>query len=553
MNFLDLDSFASSLYLQPWKSLPLLIVFPSVAAVFIVFIRPRKGNQTPPTIPGHWLFKNRQILGAPWRAMLIAEKYVPLYGDIIQISEPLKTRVVLNRIDAITEVLEKNVCKVFSVHVKSLTGVYRTGMEHAIGFRNHDEQHKKLRRVIASGLHPAAARSYDDLHNATTAYFLRHVLVRISGDSLAFDNQAGKSVVNKNSHSKALLESIQDSVGRFILHLTFGHISTENDPVLQGQNKLAFLLTSGFATHYWANDFPILRHIPSWFPGSRFKRHAEYMREIRNQTVKETFEPVLDKALRGIAQLSSYTSNLIELKGGRDISEEDKYLVRWTSSAMFGAGATTTTALINSFIFAMCIHPETASKVQAEIDSQVGRDRIPTLSDQNVLPYTDAVLKEVIRCYPVFPLGLDHCAREDIEVRGYRIKKGTIIEGNIWALMHDPLMYPDPFTFNPDRFLKSAPNTDPRRFLFGFGRRVCPGQHVANNSAFTMCAAFMSVFNIAASQETKNKADQCAREPWKMMKPYGPMEPMPSGCTIRPRDNAAIAVLETCKDTAVIA
>ena len=53
----------------------------------------------------------------------------------------------------------------------------------------------------------------------------------------------------------------------------------------------------------------------------------------------------------------------------------------------------------------MCIHPEIASKVQAEIDSQVGRDRIPTLGDQDVLPYTDAVLKEVIRCYPVFPLG----------------------------------------------------------------------------------------------------------------------------------------------------
>ena len=55
----------------------------------------------------------------------------------------------------------------------------------------------------------------------------------------------------------------------------------------------------------------------------------------------------------------------------------------------------------------MCIYPEIASKVRAEIDSQIGRDRIPTLNDQAVLPYTDAVLKEVIRFYPVFPLGED--------------------------------------------------------------------------------------------------------------------------------------------------
>lgn len=64
-----------------------------------------------------------------------------------------------------------------------------------------------------------------------------------------------------------------------------------------------------------------------------------------------------------------------------------------------------TTALVHSFIFAMCIRPEIAAKVQAEIDAQVGRDRIPALSDREVLPYTEAVLQEVIRFYPVFPLG----------------------------------------------------------------------------------------------------------------------------------------------------
>ncbi|KAG8710304.1 hypothetical protein FRC11_004651 [Ceratobasidium sp. 423] len=171
----------------------------------------------------------------------------------------------------------------------------------------------------------------------------------------------------------------------------------------------------------------------------------------------------------------------------------------------------------------MCIRPEIASKIQAEIDAQVGRDRIPTLHDRSVLPYTDAVLQEVIRYYPVFPLGLEHVASEDIEARGYRIKKGTILEGNIWAIMHDPTLYPDPYTFNPERYLKERPETDPRRFLFGFGRRVCPGQHVANNGAFVMGAAFLSVFNISASEETMKKAENCANEPWKMFKPYGGM------------------------------
>lgn len=64
-----------------------------------------------------------------------------------------------------------------------------------------------------------------------------------------------------------------------------------------------------------------------------------------------------------------------------------------------------TVALIYSFIFSMSIQPDIAARVQAEIDAAVGRDRLPTLHDRDVLPYTDAVLQEVIRFYPVFPLG----------------------------------------------------------------------------------------------------------------------------------------------------
>lgn len=47
------------------------------------------------------------------------------------------------------------------------------------------------------------------------------------------------------------------------------------------------------------------------------------------------------------------------------------------------------------------------------------------------------------------------------------------------AIAHDPEMYPDPHTFDPTRFLPKAGvemPMDPRRYVFGFGRRVCPGK-----------------------------------------------------------------------------
>ena len=49
------------------------------------------------------------------------------------------------------------------------------------------------------------------------------------------------------------------------------------------------------------------------------------------------------------------------------------------------------------------------------------------------------------------------------------------------AMTHDEEIYPDPFTFNPNRHLGDAAQPDPYKFVFGFGRRACPGM-------FSLCA-----------------------------------------------------------------
>jgi cytochrome P450 len=52
----------------------------------------------------------------------------------------------------------------------------------------------------------------------------------------------------------------------------------------------------------------------------------------------------------------------------------------------------------------MTLYPEVQRKAQAEIDSVVGNSRLPDFSDQDALPYVQAVLKEVLRWHPVTPL-----------------------------------------------------------------------------------------------------------------------------------------------------
>jgi hypothetical protein len=65
---------------------------------------------------------------------------------------------------------------------------------------------------------------------------------------------------------------------------------------------------------------------------------------------------------------------------------------------------------------------------------------------------------------------------------------------------HDPSIYHSPEAFLPERFLPTPdtePELDPRKFIFGFGRRKCPGHVLADHAVFTTIAQSLAVFNIS--------------------------------------------------------
>jgi cytochrome P450 len=73
---------------------------------------------------------------------------------------------------------------------------------------------------------------------------------------------------------------------------------------------------------------------------------------------------------------------------------------------------------MTSFFLLMSLYPDVQKRAQAEVDQVVGRDRLPTLDDQNALVYISALIKEVIRWGPVAPLGaqllqIDHANNAD--------------------------------------------------------------------------------------------------------------------------------------------
>ncbi|XP_072036216.1 cytochrome P450 2U1-like [Amphiura filiformis] len=153
---------------------------------------------------------------------------------------------------------------------------------------------------------------------------------------------------------------------------------------------------------------------------------------------------------------------------------------------MFNAGADTTSTTLDWCCLYMMAYPDIQKKIQEEMDFVVGRNRLPQVSDQEQLSYTRATLLEIQRHVSLLPLSVLHTASDDTSLHGYRIPKGATIVSNIYAVMREPNIFPEPDQFKPERFINDEGKYFEREEVcpFGVGRRICIGQTLAKMELF---------------------------------------------------------------------
>jgi cytochrome P450 len=199
-----------------------------------------------------------------------------------------------------------------------------------------------------------------------------------------------------------------------------------------------------------------------------------------------------------------------------------------------------------TFFLAMTIFPEVQRQAQEELDRVIGGTRLPVSKDRDNLPYIVAVMKETHRWHLVLPMGLPHTSTEEDTCRGYRIPKGALLLANSWWFTHDPRVYPDPMVFRPERFLETPthkPEPDPRNFIFGYGRRICPGRYVADNALFITIAQTLAVFNIGKFVNAKGQIV----EPEARFEPGAISHSVPYRCSVKPRSEAHAHLIKSAE------
>ncbi|XP_038059763.1 cytochrome P450 2J6-like [Patiria miniata] len=167
-----------------------------------------------------------------------------------------------------------------------------------------------------------------------------------------------------------------------------------------------------------------------------------------------------------------------------------------TVTALFAAGSETTATTLQWTLLYMAVYPEIQQRVQAEIDAVVGRNRLPRMADKPELNFTRAVIWEVQRLSLIVPLGVAHAAAADTQFRGFLIPKDTLLVPNLWAVTHDPKVWPEPDQFKPERFLNDKGEAVQAEELipFSVGRRSCIGEHLAKMELFIFFSFFLHQF-----------------------------------------------------------
>lgn len=303
----------------------------------------------------------------------------------------------------------------------------------------------------------------------------------------------------------------------------------------------------------WAVDmFPQMRHLPEWLPGMSFQKTGrKWLRETRT-AIEAPYAFVKRQTQAGPPLRQSYVSSMLELYGtkgdaGWTLSRDHEEAIKNTAAIVYGGGADTTVSTMSSLILAMVLNPEVQRRAQREIDDVLGADegglRLPEFRDRPRLPYVNAVVKEALRWLPVVPIGTAHVADEELEYAGYRIPKGAYLLPAIWWFLHDPETHPDPETFEPERFLPPREEPDPAEHAFGYGRRICPGRHLADDNLYLTIARLLAAFDVGRALDARGRPLDAGIG----MTPGLISHPRPFPYSIRPRSAAHAALVRAAE------
>ncbi|KAF8970100.1 cytochrome P450 [Flammula alnicola] len=436
-------------------------------------------------------------------------------SDIIHLNVAGTSIIVLNSLKAAYDLMDKR-SSIYSSRPKFTLIKNLMGFSWLLPFLQYGTAWKEQRRFFQRHFR----MSTDKIHKTQEIEYSRRLLLQLLDTPDDF------------------FEHIRHAVGGTLHSIAYGTKKKEsNDSYINlAEEVMEAIADTAMAASGLIDSMPFLLPILSPFlPGPAFKKSPAQWKKLVYRFRDEPFLKVQKSMADGTVE-ASFVSRCLE------ISQEDKLreeLIKDIASIIFIGGSSTTKAVLSTFFLAMLCFPEAQTKAQEELDRVVGQGRLPEFSDEPHMPYLSALIKEVHRWNTAGPIGIPHFLEQDDEYNGYFIPGQSIIIGNAWAMLNDEKDYPDPRSFQPERFLKDGQLDtsvrDPSTIVFGFGRRICPGAHIAHSTIWITAASILSTFNISKPLDEKGVVIEPSMEYLSAIT----FMPLPFKCAITPRHDRA--------------
>lgn len=194
---------------------------------------------------------------------------------------------------------------------------------------------------------------------------------------------------------------------------------------------------------------------------------------------------------------TSHRTIIHSMLSSDSLTAEDKTFARLKADAMvlIGAGTETTARTLATAIYHILANKPVHDRVLEEIRTVVptSDSAIPSTAAIRQLPYLTAVLSESLRIAHGVAGRLSRTAPdEDLQYGRYRIPRGVTFSQSMYHVHTDPVIFPNPHEFHPERFLgPEGAVAREHAYPFGKGTRNCLGINLAWSELYMTVAALI--------------------------------------------------------------
>ncbi|KAK8524771.1 hypothetical protein V6N12_029626 [Hibiscus sabdariffa] len=421
----------------------------------------RRRNLNLPPGPKPWpIIGNLNLIGSlPHRSIhALSQKY----GPIMQLKFGSFPVVIVSSVEMAKAVLKTNDI-IFTDRPKNAAGKYTTYNYSDITWSPYGPYWRQARKICLTELFSAKRlESYNHIRRQEMKLFLKKLY-----------ESCGTPVVLKD-HLSSLSLSV---ISRMVFGKKYTEGTGENEIVSPKEFKemidelflLNGVLDIGDSIP-WLSFLDLQGYIKRMKAlAKKFDRFLEHVLDEHNERRKGVRDYVAKDMVDVLLQLSEDPALDVKL---------ERHGVKAFSQDMIAGGTESSAVTVEWAISELLRKPEILTKATEELDRVIGRDRWVEEEDIVNLPYIDSIAKETMRLHPVAPLLVPRVAREDCQIDGYDIPKGTRALVSVWTIGRDLSLWGNPDEFCPERFLGKTIDVKGHDFEllpFGTGRRMCPG------------------------------------------------------------------------------